>query len=354
MCRAPGYVPSQMKRTVAILGAASFLGAVAAKIASPKRFSLRDRVVLVTGGGRGLGLQIARECAARGAKLALFSRSQLELDFAASELRGLGATVATHVCDIRNDASVTEAVGKLQAELGPIDAVFNVAGVIEVGPVDALTIADYVDAIDTNFLGAVRVVESVREAMCARGSGRIVNISSLGGVIAIPHLVPYSASKFAIRGYSEGLRAELARYGVLVTAVVPGLMRTGSPPQATYAGQPEKEYAMFAPSDSLPMTSVSAQHAARRIVDACERGMAEIVISWQAKVAVTLYALAPKAVVKFLAIFTRFLPNSGGSKEHRLGFDSETPLTQSPLDALGHAATRNNHENVEPAPISGG
>jgi hypothetical protein len=104
----------------------------------------------------------------------------------------------------------------------------------------------------------------------------------------------------------------------------------------------------------LPFTSVSVQHAARRIVDACERGKAEIVISWQAKLAVALYALAPKAVVEFLAFCTRFLPNSGGSKEHRLGSRSETPLTRSPLDALGHAASRNQHENVEPAPVSGG
>ena len=343
-----------MKRTFATLGALALTATVIAKSTAPKRFALHGRVVLVSGGGRGLGLQVARECAKRGAKLALFSRSQIELDAAASELRAGGTTVATRVCDIRNNESVAQTIADFECELGPIDAVFNVAGVIEVGPVDALTIADYVDAIETNFLGAVRVVEALRESMCARKSGRIVNISSLGGVIAIPHLLPYSASKFAIRGYSEGLRAELARYGVLVTAVVPGLMRTGSPPQATYAGQPEKEYAMFAPSDSLPGTSVSVQHAARRIVDACERGTAEIVISWQAKLAVTAYALAPKAVVKFLATFTRLLPDSGGSKEHRLGSQSETPLTRSPLDTLGHIATRKDHEDLEPAPVSGG
>ena len=342
-----------MKRTLTVLSALA-LGAFAiGKATEPKRFSLRKRVVLVTGGGRGLGLQVARECAKRGAKIALLSRSIKELTLAKKELNAMGAYVAIEVCDIRKDESVTSAIEKLQKKIGPIEAVFNVAGVIEVGPVDALTIADYVDAIETNFLGAVRVVESVREAMCARRSGRIVNISSLGGVISIPHLVPYSASKFAIRGYSEGLRAELARYGVLVTTIVPGLMRTGSPPQATMAGQPEKEYAMFAPSDSLPFTSVSVGHAAKRIVDACERGTAEIVISWQAKLAVAAYAMAPKAVIKFLASGTRLMPDSGGSKEHKLGSQSESALTESPIDALGHAATETQHEDVEPAAISG-
>jgi short-subunit dehydrogenase len=342
-----------MKRTLTALGGLAIAGLVVSKLTAPKRFSLRDRVVLVTGGGRGLGLQIARECADRGAKIALLARSKTELDAAASELRAAGTTVAAEVCDIRSDGAVNSAIDALQGALGSIDAVFNVAGIIEVGPVDALTIKDYVDAIETNFLGAVRVVEAVREAMSARRSGRIVNISSLGGVISIPHLLPYSASKFAIRGYSEGLRAELARYGVYVTTIVPGLMRTGSPPQATYAGQPEKEYAMFEPSDSLPFTSVSVGHAARRIVDACERGTAEIVISWQAKLAVAAYALAPKAVVKFLATFTRLMPDSGGSTEHRLGSQSETPFTRSPIDALAHRATREQHEDLAPAPVAG-
>jgi short-subunit dehydrogenase len=335
-----------VKRLIfASIAAAAIFGPRA--IARIRRYDLKGRVVLVTGGGRGLGLQVAREAARRGAKLALFSRSAIELDAARHELERDGAVVVTDVCDVRDGEQVRRTVDGFSAALGPIDVVVNVAGVIEVGPVDALTMDDYEDAIQTNFLGAVRTVEAVRETMCARGSGRIVNITSLGGKISIPHLLPYSASKFALVGYSEGLRAELARYGVVVTTVVPGLMRTGSPPQATFAGQPKKEYAMFAPSDALPFTSVSVREAANAVLDACQNGEAERVISVQAKLAIALYAFAPRFVIGFLAAFTRLLPDSGGSKEHRYGHESESALTRSPIDALGHRATQTQNETID-------
>jgi short-subunit dehydrogenase len=312
-----------------------------------RRFELRDAVVLVTGGGRGLGLQVAREAAKRGAKLALCSRSAVELAAARAELEAAGAIVETIECDVRDNDSVRRAVAQLVERLGPIDVAINVAGVIEVGPVDALTIDDYEDALQTNLLGAIRVVENVRASMCERRRGRIVNVTSLGGKIAIPHLLPYSASKFGLVGYSEGLRTELARYGVLVTTIVPGLMRTGSAPQATFAGQPKKEYAMFAPSDALPFTSVSVEQAARELLDACEAGEIERVISLQAKAAILAYSLLPRAVIAFLATFTRLLPDAGGSTEHRYGHESESALTRSPIDTLAHRASQTQNETLD-------
>jgi short-subunit dehydrogenase len=333
----------------ALAATAAFVLFAAARelLARKRRTSLRDRVVLISGGGRGLGLALARGAAARGARIGLLARSRTELEAARDELRAAGTTVAIAVGDVRDDASARAALDRIAADLGPIDVLINVAGVIEVGPVDALRLDDYRDAVETNYLGAVRLVEGVRASMQARRYGRIVNIASLGGRIAIPHLLPYSASKFAILGYSEGLHAELARYGVIVTTVVPGLMRTGSPPQATFAGQTRAEYAMFAPSDSLPLLSVSVEHAARTILDACERGDAEAIVSWQARVALLAYRIAPSLVVSLLANVARFLPTSGGSTEHRYGHESESPLTRSPLDALGHAATRDQHEDLE-------
>ena len=336
-----------MKPLVSAAACAVVAFALLRRFARPPRETFVDKTVLVTGGGRGLGLQIAREAARRGARLALLSRSAIELDAARDELRAAGSTVETFVCDVRSDADVPNTIARIAATFGTIDVVFNVAGVIEVGPVDALTIDDYRNAIETNYLGAVRVVEAVRPAMQDRRAGRIVNITSLGGRISIPHLLPYSASKFALLGYSEGLRAELARYGIAVTTIVPGLMRTGSPPQATFAGQPRKEYAMFAPSDALPFTSISVASAARQIADAAERGDAETILSWQAQLAILAYRIAPRLVVAVLANGTRLLPDSGGSTEHRTGRESESPLTRSPLDALGHAATHAQHEDLD-------
>jgi short-subunit dehydrogenase len=337
-----------MKFAIRTLGLAlTALLAARALLARSRRFDITGANVLVTGGGRGLGLQVAREAARRGARLALCSRSEIELAAARAELEAQGTVVETRVCDVRDDASTRHAIDFFVERLGPIDVVLNIAGVIEVGPVDALRMTDYEDAIQTNLLGPIRVVEAVRRSMCERRRGRIVNVTSLGGKIAIPHLLPYSASKFGLVGYSEGLRTELARYGVLVTTIVPGLMRTGSAPQATFAGQPKKEYAMFAPSDALPFTSVSVRRAARDILDACEAGEIERVISWQAMAAIGAYALFPRLVIGFLTATARMLPDAGGSTEHRFGHESESALTASPLDALAHRATSTQNEALD-------
>jgi NAD(P)-dependent dehydrogenase (short-subunit alcohol dehydrogenase family) len=311
-----------------------------------KRFALDGKTVAITGGARGLGLAIAREAARRGAKLGLFARSEEELSAARAEFAIAGVTVSTAVCDVRNAADVATTLDSFARELGPIDALFNVAGVISVGPVGALSLDDYRDAIETNFLGAVYAIEAVRPSMQARHSGRIVNITSLGGKVGIPHMLPYCASKYALIGYSAALRAELQRDGIRVVSIIPGLMRTGSPPHATFAGQPRKEYVTFALSDSLPFLSVDVRYAARLIVDACERGTAEKIVGWQAKVAIAAATVAPRAVENVLGFVNRFVPGPGNG-EHRSGFASESPITQSFLTKLGRNASAEQNELVD-------
>jgi NAD(P)-dependent dehydrogenase (short-subunit alcohol dehydrogenase family) len=247
---------------------------------------------------------------------------------------------------VRNAEDVAKTLAAFAHDLGPIDALFNVAGVISVGPLGALSLDDYRDAIETNFLGAVYAIEAVRPGMQARRSGRIVNITSLGGKLGIPHMLPYCASKYALIGYSAALRSELQRDGVRVVSIVPGLMRTGSPPHATFAGQPRKEYVTFALSDSLPFLSVDVTYAARLIVDACERGTAEKIVGWQAKVAIAAATLAPRAVENVLGLVNRFLPGPG-TGEHRSGFASESRITQSFLTTLGRRASVEQNELLE-------
>lgn len=311
-----------------------------------KRFALHGKTVVITGGARGLGLAIAREAARRGAKLGLLARSEDELSAARAELSIAGTSVSTAVCDVRNAEDVAKTLAAFAHDLGPIDALFNVAGVISVGPLGALSLDDYRDAIETNFLGAVYAIEAVRPGMQARRSGRIVNITSLGGKVGIPHMLPYCASKYALIGYSAALRSELQRDGVRVVSIVPGLMRTGSPPHATFAGQPRKEYVTFALSDSLPFLSVDVKYAARLIVDACERGTAEKIVGWQAKVAIAAATLAPRAVENVLGLVNRFLPGPG-TGEHRSGFTSESRITQSFLTTLGRRASVEQNELLE-------
>src|SRR5204862_108983 len=143
------------------------------------------------------------------------------------------------------------------------------------------------------FWGPLYATCAVLPQMRARRDGRIVNISSIGGRVGIPHLVPYSASKFALVGLSEGLRAELAKDNIIVTTVCPGLMRTGSPRNATFKGRHRAEYAWFSISDALPVLTMSAERAAQKIVTACKRGDAELVLTIQAKLAAMFHGLFP-------------------------------------------------------------
>jgi short-subunit dehydrogenase len=154
---------------------------------------------------------------------------------------------------------------------------------------------------------------AVLPSMRQKKTGRIVNISSIGGKVSVPHLVPYSASKFALVGLSKGLRAELMKDGIKVTTVCPGLMRTGSPRNADFKGKHRFEYAWFSISDALPLLTVSAENAARQVVQACKRGQAELVISVPAKIAVLFDSLFPETMSQMLALTNRLLPDAGGA-----------------------------------------
>jgi short-subunit dehydrogenase len=181
--------------------------------------------------------------------------------------------------------------------------------------------------------------------MRARGRGRIVNIASLAGLLPISHMLPYTASKFALVGWSEGLRAELAGCGIRVTTVCPALLRTGSPRQAEFKGRHRAEYTWFSIGDSLPVLSMDAERAARRIVRAAEQGRARLVLPVAARLPVAAHALWPGLTHGVLAGFERLLPGPGGvGAESRKGRDSFTRWSPSWLTSLGDAAARRNNE----------
>jgi short-subunit dehydrogenase len=185
-----------------------------------------------------------------------------------------------------------------------------------------MTRADFEQVMAVNFWGTVNATMAVLPGMRLRGGGRIVNITSIGGEIAIPHLLAYDCAKFATVGFSEGLRAELLREGVLVTTIVPGLMRTGSPVRATFKGDAPKEAAWFGAGDATPLTAISARRAARRIVRALERGEAFVTLSWQAKLARVVHALFPGATANLLGLVNRALPESNGRHDGVEGRDA--------------------------------
>ena len=321
-------------------------GAVLLKsaIAYLREYDLKDKTVLITGGSRGLGLVMAREFARHGARLALCARDVEELEHARLDLERFGAEVMVVRCDVRNKQEVNDMVAAVNARFGNVDVLVNNAGVIQVGPLEVMTQEDFEQAMQAHFWAPLNTILAVLPSMRQRKAGRIVNITSIGGKVAVPHLVPYSASKFALVGLSKGLRAELMKDGISVTTICPGLMRTGSPRNAEFKGQHRFEYAWFSISDALPLLTVSAENAARQIVRACKRGQAELVISIPAKIAVLFESLFPEAMYQILGLVNQVLPAPGGiGTQTAKGKESTSAWSPSWLTTLNEeAAVRNN------------
>jgi NAD(P)-dependent dehydrogenase (short-subunit alcohol dehydrogenase family) len=312
-------------------------------LAAPfRRYTLAGKSVVVSGGSRGLGLVVARELARRGARLALLARDPAELEAAREDLVGLGVAGVTIVaCDVRRKDDVERALVQVVAAQGPVDVLVNIAGVIGVGPIEAMNESDFEEAMATNFWGPFHLVDAVVPGMRVRGGGRIANVSSIGGLVAVPHLLPYSASKFALTGYSLGLRAELAKDGIGVATICPGLMRTGSPRNATFKGDRAAEYAWFAAADALPGLSTSAESAARRIARAIERNEALVRITAPAKLAALAATVVPGLTSATMALTSAILWRAAPSRDAtgaRGGDDA--PAWATALDAA--AASRNN------------
>jgi short-subunit dehydrogenase len=302
--------------------------------------------VVIFGGSRGLGLVLARELAAEGARLTLVARDADELDRAQRELEARGAWVTTIACDIRDRGEVEHTIAEAVLRNGGIDVLINDAGIIQVGPLDHMAIEDFEDAMATHFWGPLHAILAARPHLRQSEAARIVNIASIGGKIAVPHLLPYSASKFALTGLSEGMQAELAGEGITVTTVCPGLMRTGSTYNAWFKGKHRQEFAWFHVADSLPGLSIDARRAARQVIEACRRGDPELVISLPARLAVLMNALFPNAVARAMRLVNAVLPSSSpqGALESRLGWQSMSAIAPSILTRRSDEATRANNE----------
>lgn len=315
------------------------------------RYKVSGRCVLITGGSRGLGLALARQFLRRGAKVGLLARDPEALERARQLLAGKG-TVFVRPCDVRDRAQVEQAVADVRRELGEIDVLVNNAGTITVGPMDTMTADDYEEALKIYFWAPLYTTLAVLPSMRQRRTGRIVNISSIGGKISVPHLLPYSVGKFALSGWSEGLRAEVIKDSVYVTTVYPGLMRTGSARNANFKGKHRAEYTWFLLSDSLPLLSVNADRAARQIVRACEFGKAELIISLPAMIAIKAHALFPSVTYFALRAANQLLPDAQGADGAKKGAQSTTALTESWLTALDEQAAHKNNQVPNPTPVN--
>jgi short-subunit dehydrogenase len=303
------------------------------------------------GASRGLGPLIARELLDRGHDVVMTARGADELEAAARSLSERGRQVHTRVCDVRDRTAVEGVVAEVEHTVGPIDVLMSVAGTIEVGPVEAMSAETFDDAIDTMTRGPVHAALAVLPAMRQRGRGRIGTITSIGGMVSPPHLLPYATAKFGAVGFSDGLAAALSGTGVTATTVVPGLMRTGSHQRARFSGDAQAEYSWFAPAASLPLLSMDADRAARRIVSGVLAGRPLVVLTPLAWVGIRVRGLAPATTTRVMGWAGRLLPDqpARGGRRAVEGRDAASAVggVVRRLTALGDKAARRNNEVPE-------
>ncbi|WP_069816474.1 SDR family NAD(P)-dependent oxidoreductase [Streptomyces sp. TP-A0874] len=274
-------------------------------------------VALVSGGSRGLGLAVARELAGRGYRLAICARDGQELGRACHDLLGRGAEVLAHTADLTEPGAPEEFVTAARQRFGRIDWLVNNAGIIQVGPMSAMREDDFRAAMEVMFFAPLALVRAVLPVMRAQGDGRIVTVTSIGGKVAAPHLLPYVCAKFAAVGLGEGLHAELAGTGISATTVVPGLMRTGSDRRALFRGREEREYAWFSTAAALPVLSADADRAARAIVRAGLLRRSEVTVGLPAALLSRAAGLAPGLSARACGLVARALPRTDSAATER-------------------------------------
>jgi short-subunit dehydrogenase len=290
---------------------------------------LNGQVVLITGGSRGLGLALAREFAGRGCRIAICARDAAELAAAKEDLERRGAEVLTVACDVGDQQQVGHMTGYVLEHYGRVDILVNNAGEIQVGPAESMVIGDYEKAMRVMFWGTVYPTLALLPQFTARKSGRVVNITSIGGKVAVPHLLPYSCAKFAAVGFSEGLHAELKESGVKVVTIAPGLMRTGSHLNAEFKGDQDAEAAWFGVAASTPGLTISGERAAKQIADATVKGTAEKILTPQANVLAKAHGVAPGLTSDILGLVNKLALPSGKDQGTKRGH--ETRSLDSPL-----------------------
>src|SRR6266481_6533681 len=341
-----------MNFRVVLLGVALlFLIWLIARLIRTARYPLREKIVLITGGSRGLGLVLARHICARGGNVALIARDPKELAHAKADLALRGGKVLTVECDLLDTGQIQSAVRHIIDRFGKIDILINNAGIIEVGPLEHITAEDFERAMRLHFRAPLELILQVVPEMRIWGGGRIVNISSIGGKVAVPHMASYSASKFALTGLSDAVRAELARDNIHVTTVAPGLMRTGSHVNAKFKGRHDDEFAWFAASAGAPLISINADRAARKILAACRRGQPSLTLTFAARKIILGNALFPNLTGYLMKFVNRLLPGTGGEQGNKSRGGSELPR-RAPgwMTKLADRATQKNNEERNHAP----
>lgn len=258
----------------------------------PRPFRFTDKAVLITGAGSGIGRALAVRLAGTGARLVLTDRDQRALHQTAALLPD-GVTPMVRPLDVTDREAVRALPAEVQAEIGGLDVLINNAGIALGGSFEQVDADDFDRVMDVNFGGVVRMTRAFLPLLKARPEARLVNISSLFGLISPPGQAAYSASKFAVRGFSNALAAELYGASVGVTVIHPGGVATAiarsakTPPGVA----PEEVEARLATMEK--MLRLSPDRAADIIVRGIEKRKRRVLVGNDAKIAALMERIAP-------------------------------------------------------------
>ncbi|MCA9534310.1 MAG: SDR family oxidoreductase [Myxococcales bacterium] len=255
-----------------------------------------SRVALVTGGASGIGRCLAERLVRSGAVCVVADRNQALVEETAAALGCHGVAL-----DVRDVGQVAAAVAEITASRGPIDLLINSAGITRAGETHGLAYDDWKDVIDVNLYGVVNCVHAVYPQMVGRRAGQIVNIASIAGLFPAAGQVSYVASKYAVVGLSQALRAEAACHGVRVSVVCPGIIDT--PMTRNLSVKAEKASRI----EGLIPRGIPVERCADDILAGMERNDATILIGGLARSLYALNRASPRLAGALNELSVRFL-----------------------------------------------
>lgn len=307
--------------------------------------NLNGKNILITGGTTGLGFELMRQLVDQECSIAICARNTADLQ----NIKENFPEVLTFTCDVGVKEEVEKLIKQTAESLGHIDVVINNAGIIMVAPMEGFTHEDYEHAMSVMYWGIVHTTFAVLPLMKAQGFGQIVNITSVGGKVSIPHLLPYSAAKFAAVGFSEGIAAELRQHNIYVTTIIPGLMRTGSYMNALFQEDSKLMFKIFSAISTAPLLTLTAETAARRTIKAIKRKRAVKVLGIPAKLLIEFHHFFPGILNRLMALTSKHLPGSDAPQDLVKGEEISEKFEGAeiiPFNRLGRKAQHDYQEQL--------